>query len=198
VLPQREWEDREQQLHRGLRGTSVRVEADGTLLLPYLAGETLAAVLDDPALDESARTRVIEGAVTALADFHQRGFTHGDAMAENVVVERHTGIAQWFDFETRHDPARSPIWQRADDLRALLTTCLVRIAREQRTDIVQIVLNAYQDEDVTRALAARLGSAWRRPLTFHLGQAPLSYDDFRELVRALSGWLAARREPSRR
>ena len=44
VLPQREWEERERRVHRRLRGTSIRVDADGTLVLPCLAGEMLATV----------------------------------------------------------------------------------------------------------------------------------------------------------
>src|SRR5215210_8267480 len=63
VLPQREWEERERRVYRSLRGTSIRIEADGTLVLPCLAGETLATVLEDPALEESVRKRAVELAV---------------------------------------------------------------------------------------------------------------------------------------
>ena len=54
------------------------------------------------------------------------GFTHGDAMAENVMVDLEAGVAHWFDFETIHDSRRPMAWRRADDVRALLVTCLVR------------------------------------------------------------------------
>src|SRR5688572_12126305 len=87
VLPQRDWEERERQLYATLYGTSVRIESHGTLILPRLMGETLAAVLDDPAREESIRKRAIELAVIALAQFHRLGFTHGDAMAENVLID---------------------------------------------------------------------------------------------------------------
>src|SRR5687767_9421564 len=41
VLPQRDWEARERRLYRSLRGASIRIDADGVLVLPCLAGETL-------------------------------------------------------------------------------------------------------------------------------------------------------------
>ena len=83
-------------------------------------------VLDDPNLEESLRKRAIELAVVALAEFHRLGFTHGDAMAENVLIDLDRGLAHWFDFETVHDSSRPITWRRADDVRALLVTCMVR------------------------------------------------------------------------
>ncbi len=126
VLHQRDWEERERQVYWSLHGTSIRIDPDGTLILPCLAGKTLAALLDDPQLEESDRKLAIELAVAALAEFHYRGYTHADAMAENVMVDLESGIAHWFDFETVHAPSRLMAWRRADDVRALLVTSLVR------------------------------------------------------------------------
>jgi hypothetical protein len=185
VLPQRAWEERERQLYRSLRGAAIGVDADGTLVLPCLTGSTLAALLEDPALEESARKRAIERAVVALAEFHRLGFTHGDAMAENVLVDLEAGVAHWFDFETVHDPGRPTAWRRADDLRALLATCLVRTVPERRAETLRLILDVYADEGVSRVLAASFTSVMRRPLAFHLGQAGLSYRSFREIARLL-------------
>ena len=126
VLPQRDWEDRERRIYRSLYGAAIRIDADGTLVLPCLPGETLATLLEDPGLEESIRKTVIERAVVALAEFHRSGLTHGDAMAENVMVDVEAGVARWFDFETVHESSRPMDWRRADDVRALLVTCLVR------------------------------------------------------------------------
>jgi hypothetical protein len=93
VLPQRDWEERERQIYRSLHAASIRIDAGGRLVLPCLAGRTLAALLEDPGIDESLRKRAIERAVVALAEFHARGFTHGDAMAENVLVDLEAGVA---------------------------------------------------------------------------------------------------------
>jgi hypothetical protein len=185
VLPQRDWEEREGQIYRSLRGTSIRVDADRTLILPCLAGESLAALLEDVKLQEPVRKRAIDRATVALVQFHALGFTHGDAMAENVLVDREAGVAHWFDFETIHDPRRPLAWRRADDLRALLATCLVRTVPEQRAETLRLILDVYADEDVTRVLASTFASVWRRPLIFHLAQAPLSYQCFREIAGLL-------------
>lgn len=185
VLPRRDWERRERGLYERLYGASIRVDVDGTLVLPLLSGLTLATLLEDPNLEESIRTRAIEHAAIALADFHRLGFTHGDAMAENVLVDVEAGVAHWFDFETIHDVGRTPVWRRADDLRALLATCLIRTAPAKRVETLELILEAYADEDVSRVLATSFTSVWRRSLTFHLLQAPLSLQCFRELGELL-------------
>lgn len=186
VLPQRDWEERERLVYQHLCGTSIRVDPDGTLVLPHLAGETLATLLDDPALGDSARKRAIELAVVALAELHALGFTHGDAMAENVMVDLEAGVANWFDFETIHDSSRPMAWRRADDVRALLATCLLRTAPEDFAETLQRIVDVYSDEAITPLLAASFTSAFRRPLTFHLGQAGLSFQDYRAIARLLS------------
>lgn len=185
VLPQREWEDRERLLHERLRDTMIGVDADGALVLPFLVGETLAALLETPTLARTSRARALELAVAALADFHRLGFTHGDAMAENVMVELEAGAAHWFDFETIHDPARPLTWRRADDVRALLATCLLRTAAASVAETVELVLDVYGDEAVRPFLVASFASPVGRPLAFHLGQAGLSYQRSREIADLL-------------
>lgn len=185
ILPQREWEERERHLYLRLRGTPIRIERGGTLVLPRLAGTTLAALLEDPALDESGRRRAIELASVALSAFHRLGFTHGDAMAENALIDLETGAGNWFDFETMHDPDRSLAWRRADDVRALLAACLIRTVPERRAATLQAILDAYADDTLTPLLAASFATVWRRPLTFHLAQAGLSFECFREIARLL-------------
>jgi hypothetical protein len=186
VLPQRDWEERERLLHQRLRGASIRVDRGGVLVLPLLTGDTLASVLEDPSLEASLRTAAIDRAVSSLFEFHRLGFTHGDAMAENVMVDLEAGVARWFDFETVHDAGRSMTWRRADDVRALLVTCLVRTGPEKQAETLDLILGAYPDDDVARALGASFTSVWRRSLTFHLAQAPLSFRCFLKIRRLLS------------
>jgi tRNA A-37 threonylcarbamoyl transferase component Bud32 len=184
VLPQRDWEERERRMYESLYGASVRIDAaaHGMLILPCLAGRTLAALLEDPTIGEPIKKKAIEWAVFALADFHRRGFTHGDAMAENVMVDVDAGMARWFDFETAHEANRSMDWRRADDLRALLATCLVRTD----SDILELILDVYADDGhVTRLLAASFTSIFRRSLAFHLAQAGVSFQCFRKVSRWL-------------
>jgi hypothetical protein len=185
VVPRRDWEERERLIYRSLRGTSIRIDTDGVLVLPCLAGKTLAILLEDPKLEKPVRKRAIELAVVALAELHHLGFTHGDAMAENVLVDLETGVAHWIDFETIHDPSRPMAWRRADDVRALLVTCLVRTVREELAETLHLILNVYPDEGVTRLLATSFTSVLRRPLSFHLGQAGLSFQDFQQIAGLL-------------
>jgi Lipopolysaccharide kinase (Kdo/WaaP) family len=182
VLPQRDWEERERSLYLRLYGTSIRIDVDGMLVVPCLPGETLATLLVNPELDESSRKRGIEQAVVALADFHRLGFTHGDAMAENVMVDVEGGAANWFDFETIHESSRPMTWRRADDVRALLATCLVRTVPEKIAETLHLILDAYADEGVTALLAVSFSSVLRRPLAFHLAQAGLSFECFRQIA----------------
>ena len=191
ILSQRDWEERERLIYQTLLGSSIRVDTGGTLVLPYLAGATLATLLEDPELAESIRRRAIHLAVVALAEFHARGFTHGDAMAENVMVDLEAGVAHWFDFETVHDRRRPTAWGRADDLRALLATCLLRTTPEQLAETLQLVLDRYPDEEITRLLPASFTAVFRRPLVFHLGQAGLSCRYFKEIARLLGERLGA-------
>jgi serine/threonine protein kinase len=185
VLPQPDWHELERLVYQRLRRNSIRIDADGTLVLPWLSGETLATLLENSALEEPARKRTIGLAVHALADFHRLGLTHGDAMAENVLVDLEAGAAHWFDFETVHDSSRSMVWRRADDLRALLVTCLVRTDAGRLAETLHQILDIYADEEVTRVLATNFASVFRRPLAFHLAQAGLSFQDFREIARLL-------------
>jgi hypothetical protein len=186
VLPQREWEERERDTYRSVYYASLRIEVARSLLLPCLAGKTLATVLEDPDREESIRKRAIERAVVALANVHRLGFTHGDAMAENVMVDLDAGVARWFDFETIHNSGRPMTWRRADDVRALLVSSLVRTVPERRAGTLEFILDVYADDDVTRVLAASFSSVWRRSLTFHLAQAGLSFQCFREIGCLLS------------
>ena len=184
VLSQRDWEARERLIYRTLRDRSIRIETDGRLVLPCLAGETLASLLEDPELPAPARMRAIELAVRALAQFHRLGFTHGDAMAENVLVDLEAGVAHWFDFETLHDPGRPMGWRRADDVRALLVTSLLRTAPARVAETLHRFLDVYSDDDVARLLAPSF-TLMRRALPFHLAQAGLSFQGFREIARLL-------------
>jgi hypothetical protein len=197
VLPQRAWEERERLIYQSLHGASIRIEAGGTLVLPQLAGVTLATLLDDRKLEESVRKRAIELAVVALAELHRLGFTHGDAMAENVMVDRAAGAAHWFDFETVHDPGRPMAWRRADDVRALLATCLLRTAPDRFAETLRLILEVYRDEEVAGLLARSFITAWRRPLMFHLGQAGLTLRDYREIARLLMARWGDSRTPVR-
>ncbi len=185
VLPQREWEARERGLYERLGYPAIRVAAGGVIVLPVLPGCTLATLLEDPEIPWPVRRAAMERAAVALASLHRCGVTHGDAAAGNVLVDWPRARARWFDFETVHEACRPASWCRADDVHALLTSCVARVGRTRRAETVALVLDAYADEDVTRVLAAIATPVWRRSLAFHLALAPLPFDAFLEMGRLL-------------
>lgn len=184
VLPQRAWEEQERRMYRTLYGMTIEI-VGRTLVLPCLPGRTLATLLDDPSTEKPVRRMAIERTIAALSDLHRRGITHGDAMAENVLIDLETGTARWFDFETVHESARPGAWRRADDLRALLATCVIRTAPEERAEIQRLIVAAYGDAAVAGLVAASFASVRRRALPFHLGQAALPLETFRQVAQTL-------------
>jgi serine/threonine protein kinase len=184
VLPQREWEERERRVYQSLRRASIQDDG-GTLVLPHLAGTTLATLLEDPAVDQSRRKKAIERTVVALAELHHLGFTHADAMAENVLVDLEAGVAHWIDFETIHDSSRPVGWREADDVRALLATCLLRTDTRKLAETLTLILDVYPDQTVARVLSTSFVSVFRRSLAFHLAQAGLSFERYQEIARLL-------------
>jgi serine/threonine protein kinase len=185
VLTARAWAERERRLYQLLGRGSVRAE-NGGLVLPKLPGATLASLLDDAVLNETDRRRAIELSLRALAELHGVGVTHGDAMAENVLVDLAGGAAHWFDFETVHEPDRCLPWRRADDLRALLATSLVRTRQDAIPSTISWFIGGYPDREAWELLAQRFAPILQRPLAFHLGQAPLSLAKYRAIARLLT------------
>jgi hypothetical protein len=91
---------------------------------------------------------------------------------------------------------RPMLWCRADDVRALLFTCLVPTLRKQRAETLEFILDVYTDQsrrisdaatpdEVTRVLATSFTSVWRRSLVFHLAQAAVSFRCFQEIGELL-------------
>ena len=183
ILPQREWEERERSIYHRVLGASIRIDSGGVLTLPHLPGETLAALLERRDLAVSVRKKAIELAVIALVEFHRKGFTHGDAMAENVMIDLEAGAAHWFDFETVHESNRGTDWCRADDVRVLVATCALRTPSAQFAELVEAVVGGYGNSAVTRVMERSFASVMRRSLAFHLGQAALSFQLLQKISR---------------
>jgi hypothetical protein len=183
VLPQQAWVDRERLMYGTLHGARVSLNGK-TIELPRLPGRSLAVILEDSSVDQVVKRRAVALAVDSLASLHRAGHTHGDAMAENVLVELDGGAARWIDFETVHDERRPIEWRRADDVRALLATSVLRM-RDATAEVVRMVIDRYEDRAVLRLVVARVTPGFSPALVFHLGQAALSFDHYRELARQL-------------
>jgi hypothetical protein len=115
----------------------------------------------------------------------QQSISHGDATVNNVIVHTKTQSACWIDFDTRHLPHLSEPDRHADDLRALIysaaahlpQTCFPRLAAE--------LIASCPERLVLQRFHQRLTTDWRRPNTFQLAQASLSWKDSVELSQTL-------------
>lgn len=117
VLSVAQWHQRE----RELAGATI---VDGMLKLKRLSGVSLSEYLDSDRGD-AQKSQAVSAAIVALMDFHKRfEQTHGDAWTGNVMIRELPNDemdATWFDFDVAHVGPFSNV-NRADDLRALLTT----------------------------------------------------------------------------
>ena len=169
-----------------LHGTSIRIDADGTLVLPCLAGRRWRHCWRIRRWRRRSGSAPSSSRSSPSPRFHRAGFTHGDAMAENVMVDLEAGVAHWFDFETVHDPNRPMAWRRADDVRALLTTCLLRTDSSAFAATLRLILDVYGNDEVVALLATSSNGVFQRPLPFYLGQAALSFQCYEEIARLLT------------
>lgn len=117
VLSVKQWHQRECEL-------AEATVVDGKLKLKRLEGEPLSEYLNSDRCS-SKKLEAVFVAMDALLEFHERfNQTHGDAAVTNVMVRELLGDemeATWFDFDVAHVGPFSSL-NRADDLRALLTT----------------------------------------------------------------------------
>ena len=134
---------------------------DGGVQLPKIAGLPLAQFLAGPE-SPKLKQEALRFAIRALFDFHQQtGQSHGDASATNVMIAKSGQqlSATWFDFDVAHRGSCSKR-NRADDLRAILSTAQVR-----EFDTLK---ESYPDAEIWEQ-AIRLVAAGSRDL-FHLAQ----------------------------
>jgi hypothetical protein len=62
-------------------------------------------------------------------------------------------------------------------------TCVLRTVPDKRAETLELILDRYADDEVTRVVASNFVSVWQRPLPFHLGQADLSFQCFQAIAR---------------
>jgi hypothetical protein len=156
------------------------------LHLPRLPGQVVDDVLRAPGPVE-AQIAVVRACVEALYRAHQSGdaaFSHGDATVRNFLWDPVMHTARLFDFETEHDPDRSPSWRRADDLRALTGSAAARLPPERYPELVCMLAEAYPDPAVGAACLALWRDLRRRPDPFHLAQTRLPAAGHTALIEA--------------
>jgi len=199
ILPTRRWLDWECRMHAELSPLLAQ-RAGRRLVLPRIAGESLADILSSPTPDPLHKDRAVRLAAAALVRTHRhhvlwpdgvtRPFSHGDATARNVLCDVAGGRATWIDFETLHDPRRTVAWRQADDLRALIWSAAESIGSGAYEALCTAILDSVSAAAVLHELARVAASG--RPNVYHLAQGALSPTLHRRLCRILAAAIAER------
>lgn len=139
------------------------------------------------------KLEAIEWAASALRTLHQTRISacglvdwplsHGDATSRNVIIDHVSRTATWIDFDTRHHPGLAAAIRHADDLRALLWSCLCDLDSNAVADGITATFNGYADASIEGSVKALTMTAC--PTVFQLAQAPLSNERFAALQRHL-------------
>ena len=116
------------------------VQSNG-LLIPRLPGEPLSRILADARRPIGSRLQCVGWALQSLEHLHSHSadwgdglvqpISHGDATAENVIIDISNQSACWIDFDTRHRASLRAIERHADDLRALVFSTAYHLPHPQ-------------------------------------------------------------------
>jgi hypothetical protein len=199
VLPDAAWQMRECNVYTQLYGIDVRLGAHGELIAPAGKGICLDRLLkrnhdavSQQALAAAARAlKRLHSIQLASGNSSRIPLSHGDATIFNVLYDIPTDTAHWFDFETEHDPARSWLWRRADDLRALLTSACSVVEEDAIARTAAALLEAYGDAQISSGVARHLAAGALRPSAYYLAQAWLTPRRNRMLEAAVAAVLAS-------
>jgi hypothetical protein len=166
------------------------------LVIPRLPGAPLGRIVAHKSIPFDVKLQCFGWALQSLLDLH--GLTadwgdglvqlisHGDATAENVIIDQSQGMATWIDFDTRHWKHLPAIERHADDLRALTFSTASCLARSEYSMLSARIRNSYRNHDVIQCFKSRLLVDWHWPNPFHLAQAPLSHFDVQVLCQSLT------------
>lgn len=162
VLSQPDWLAWEPAIYRRVYGLEVTVVAGG-LKLPELPGVPLTTLLHRADLSVQGQLRAIAAAADALQRLHKQivrfpsgvvgAFSHADATAHNILYDSANETARWFDFETIHSPALSPVQRHADDLRTLSYSVAACLPENELPALANVLVTSYPDRLTLLALA---------------------------------------------
>lgn len=197
VLPCRRWHDWECEVHRRLYGIECAVDSAGWLILPLWPGDVLAQYGADTRIPRDDRVRALSAATDALRGLHRvewplpagplGQFSHGDATLRNVIYDRESCQAHWFDFDTIHDLHEPAIARHGDDLRALLYSALETFSDIPVAVLLETIRTTYGDPAVWDQLQRRLARGGLHTSPFHFAQAAPPAGRRDEVERLLTG-----------
>lgn len=163
------WRDRERAIHRVMHHDDIFEGRRRALLIPLRPGTRADELLCGAEDHELTLTAAVE----ALQALHESGFTHGDAVLRNVVVDPTTGTGYWIDYETSHaDGVRTPR-RRADDLWTFARSAAHSLGPRYAEQIADTVVTACLDEATREALKAEISDPTRSTSVLALARSPL-------------------------
>jgi len=137
------------------------------LWLPELpgcvAGDFLREMADS---NYDAALEVFRACLHSLHSLHNHSFTnpivacppfsHGDASIWNVLYDRNTNAATWFDFETAHKSHLSDLARQADDVAVFLYSSAAVIPPQFWDGLILTALKLYLEHSLLQALIAQI------------------------------------------
>ncbi len=154
VLYRSEWIDWEKSVDQALGNDSIcdLETSSKRLLLSRIPGQPLATCMNQTT-DDATKLQMVAAATAALWNLHQHSLdgwplSHADASVQNVMFDRETGNAQWFDFDLRHPESTKAIARHADDLRALIFTAVIFFTEKSVAQLADIFIQNYPTPEV--------------------------------------------------
>jgi len=203
VLMARDWILRETDLYAEIYGMEVITKAAerNALWLPELpgcvAGDFLREIADG---DHIAALEAFCACLRSLHSLHYHSFnnpigtccpfSHGDASIWNVLYDRNTNAATWFDFETAHKSHLSDLARQADDVAVFLYSSAAVIPPQFWDDLILTALMLYSEHSLLQALIAQTCRDMR-PSFFRLKQVRMRRPQYRAFTAALRERLEA-------
>jgi hypothetical protein len=206
VLPLTLWLEWEHAVEASTRRGLVSTDrfADGTSLwCRRVPGTSLRQVLAASDCSSNQKCDAIRWSLASLRMLHEnvsdwgdgirQSTSHGDATANNVIVDFNKRTACWIDFDTRHRPHLSEADRRTDDLRALIYSSAVHLPASRFPELADILIAAQFDDAIVRNFRQRLTKEWIDLTAAQLAQAPLHWSAATALRSALLRSLAVER-----
>jgi hypothetical protein len=198
VLPSGRWLEWERAIETSTRRSLVLTDAiakEKCRLCRRVPGISLGQFLADRDHSPEQKSDAIRWSLAALRLLHQsvvdrehgicQSISHGDATANNVIVDVDNKAACWIDFDTRHQPNIPEADRRADDLRALLYSSAVNLPASCFPELADILVAAKFDDAIVERFRQRLTDEWSHLTAAQLAQAPLQWSAAMALRGAL-------------
>jgi hypothetical protein len=188
VLPLTPWLEWEHAVETSTRRSLLSMdpfESGTALCFRPVPGTSLRQVLAAGDFSTKQKSDAIRWSLASLRMLHEsvadwgngvrQSISHGDATANNVIVDFNKKTACWVDFDTRHQPHISEADRRTDDLRALIYSSAVYLPASSFPDLADILIAAQLNAAIVRHFRQRLTNEWIDLTAAQLAQAPLRW-----------------------